>query len=87
MRDADAEASVEVVDVCGAAAARAEEEATYHPVRVNDAAANALHPFPSNYARTTKYTLVTFLPKNLFEQFHKLTNVRLSQPLIIYFLI
>ncbi|EFA84150.1 transmembrane protein [Heterostelium album PN500] len=30
--------------------------------------------FPNNYIRTTKYTLLTFLPKNLFEQFRRLSN-------------
>lgn len=28
----------------------------------------------SNSVRTTKYTIVTFLPKNLFEQFHRFAN-------------
>ena len=28
----------------------------------------------SNSIRTTKYTLLTFLPKNLFEQFHRFAN-------------
>ena len=28
----------------------------------------------SNTIRTTKYTLLTFLPKNLFEQFHRFAN-------------
>ncbi|EGD80945.1 ATP10A protein [Salpingoeca rosetta] len=31
--------------------------------------------YAHNGIRTTKYTLVTFLPKNLFEQFHRLANV------------
>jgi magnesium-transporting ATPase (P-type) len=30
--------------------------------------------FPTNYISTTKYNLVTFLPKNLFEQFRKVVN-------------
>ena len=28
----------------------------------------------SNSIRTTKYTILTFLPKNLFEQFHRFAN-------------
>lgn len=31
--------------------------------------------FTMNSIRTTKYTLITFLPKNLFEQFSKMANV------------
>lgn len=31
--------------------------------------------FTNNAIRTTKYTLLTFLPKNLFEQFSKMANV------------
>nr|XP_032832787.1 probable phospholipid-transporting ATPase VD [Petromyzon marinus] len=30
---------------------------------------------PGNEIRTTKYTLLSFLPKNLFEQFHRFANV------------
>lgn len=33
-----------------------------HMVAVNDRAANATAEFPSNYFKTTKYTLLTFLP-------------------------
>lgn len=36
------------------------------------------HPnygYKSNKIKTTKYTIFTFLPKNLFEQFHRLANV------------
>uniref|UniRef100_A0A7M4EXE3 Phospholipid-transporting ATPase n=1 Tax=Crocodylus porosus TaxID=8502 RepID=A0A7M4EXE3_CROPO len=32
-------------------------------------------PLASNRLKTTKYTALSFLPKNLFEQFHRLANV------------
>ncbi|CAG2112690.1 unnamed protein product [Medioppia subpectinata] len=31
--------------------------------------------FADNGIRTTKYTIITFLPKNLFEQFHRFANL------------
>ncbi|XP_022072103.1 phospholipid-transporting ATPase VB [Acanthochromis polyacanthus] len=31
--------------------------------------------FPSNAIKTTKYTLLLFIPMNLFEQFHRLANI------------
>ncbi|KAL4631216.1 putative phospholipid-transporting ATPase VB isoform X1 [Arapaima gigas] len=31
--------------------------------------------FPGNKIQTTKYTLLSFLPKNLFHQFHRLANL------------
>ncbi|XP_009683886.2 phospholipid-transporting ATPase VB isoform X2 [Struthio camelus] len=31
--------------------------------------------YPGNRIQTTKYTWLTFLPKNLFEQFHRLANL------------
>ena len=34
----------------------------------------ALATFPSNVIRTSKYTVLTFLPLNLWEQFHRLAN-------------
>ena len=36
------------------------------------------HPnrgYLSNHIKTTKYTIWSFLPKNLFEQFHRLANL------------
>jgi phospholipid-translocating ATPase len=33
------------------------------------------HVFPGNHVRTTKYTMLSFLPKNLFEQFHRVANL------------
>lgn len=36
------------------------------------------HPnraYTNNFIRTTKYTIFTFLPKNLFEQFHRFANL------------
>ena len=36
------------------------------------------HPnyeYKTNKIKTTKYTILTFFPKNLFEQFHRLANV------------
>ncbi|XP_015584526.1 putative phospholipid-transporting ATPase 9 [Ricinus communis] len=33
-----------------------------------------LHSYDSNYIRTTKYTLATFFPKSLFEQFRRVAN-------------
>lgn len=37
-----------------------------------------LHPnenYPNNRIRTTKYTIISFLPRNLFEQFHRFANL------------
>lgn len=37
--------------------------------------AEAQQKFPSNRVSTAKYTLLTFLPKSLFEQFRRIANV------------
>ncbi|CAF0838805.1 unnamed protein product [Rotaria sp. Silwood1] len=42
--------------------------------QVNDQENNALRHFAGNEVSTSKYNLITFLPKNLFEQFHRLAN-------------
>lgn len=33
------------------------------------------HRYLNNYVSTTKYTILSFLPKNLFEQFHRFANL------------
>eukprot|EP00762_Andalucia_godoyi_P003145 ANDGO_01127.mRNA.1 Phospholipid-transporting ATPase 3 len=45
-----------------------------YEVRTNDVHFNSRQGFPTNYIRTTKYTVITFLPLNLFEQFRRLSN-------------
>jgi phospholipid-translocating ATPase len=42
-------------------------------IRVNTPA-DKHHSYVSNEVRTSKYSLLTFLPKNIFEQFHGLAN-------------
>eukprot|EP00043_Microstomoeca_roanoka_P010350 m.98307 g.98307 ORF g.98307 m.98307 type:complete len:1161 (+) comp14866_c0_seq1:223-3705(+) len=44
-------------------------------VRPHDRATAHEKGYVNNSIRTTKYTLLTFFPKNLFEQFHRLANV------------
>jgi len=41
----------------------------------NETIKNHEQKFKSNKIRTSKYTILTFLPLNLFEQFHRLANV------------
>jgi len=47
----------------------------FYEVYINYPEINASRDFPSNYMRTSKYTPVTFVPKNLFEQFRRLSNI------------
>eukprot|EP00760_Papus_ankaliazontas_P023389 PhM_4_TR2048/c0_g2_i1/m.95529/K14802/DRS2, ATP8A; phospholipid-transporting ATPase len=49
-------------------------EDVFVDVSINDAAANRARCFPSNFICTSKYTILTFLPLNLFEQFRRVSN-------------
>ncbi|KAJ5815652.1 hypothetical protein N7474_007429 [Penicillium riverlandense] len=44
-------------------------------ITLNNPPANAVHKFVSNYVSTSKYNVVTFIPKFLFEQFSKYANL------------
>lgn len=44
-------------------------------IRVNDREANKDHGYKANAISTTKYGPITFLPKNLYEQFKRLANL------------
>ncbi|XP_017777528.1 PREDICTED: probable phospholipid-transporting ATPase IM isoform X2 [Nicrophorus vespilloides] len=43
-------------------------------IRANDRAFNSQFKYANNYIQTSKYTVLTFLPLNLFEQFQRLAN-------------
>ena len=43
-------------------------------VHCNSREGNAKLGYPTNYIRTTKYTFLSFLPMNMFEQFRKISN-------------
>ena len=44
-------------------------------IQLNNGPANAAHRFVDNHISTTKYNLVTFLPKFLYEQFSRYANL------------
>ncbi|CAN4124338.1 unnamed protein product [Withania somnifera] len=47
----------------------------HRTVFLNDPDANALAKFKGNSVSTTKYDIITFLPKGLFEQFRRVANL------------
>ncbi|XP_069679898.1 phospholipid-transporting ATPase ID isoform X1 [Periplaneta americana] len=47
---------------------------TERRIRANDRAYNSQFNYASNYIKTSKYSVLTFLPLNLFEQFQRLAN-------------
>ena len=57
---------------------RRQERKGYHVRRTiytNNVEANSHIRYPPNYISTTRYNIITFLPKNLWEQFHRVANV------------
>jgi len=44
-------------------------------IHINNQENNKIFGYSNNYVRTSKYTLLTFIPLNLFEQFSRLANI------------
>lgn len=53
----------------------AEKAVPRYVVRINNSAFNDTKHSVSNVIKTSKYTLLTFLPVNLFEQFRRFANI------------
>ncbi|XP_064618888.1 phospholipid-transporting ATPase ID-like isoform X5 [Lineus longissimus] len=47
---------------------------TKRKLRANDSEYNAAFQYANNYISTSKYNFLTFVPKNLFEQFQRIAN-------------
>ncbi|VDM50826.1 unnamed protein product [Toxocara canis] len=47
---------------------------TQRHLRANDRKFNQQFKYADNFIKTSKYNIITFLPKNLFEQFQRLAN-------------
>lgn len=69
-----------VLTCLGLASSQGEDEKEY-TIRANNAALNSV--YPSNYIRTSKYNLITFIPLNLFEQFQRVANLYFLLQIII----
>ncbi|CAF3554179.1 unnamed protein product [Rotaria sp. Silwood1] len=55
-------------------------------IKANDPIYNESKKFSKNRISTTKYNIITFLPKNLFEQFTRLANAFFLFLLILLFI-
>ena len=47
----------------------------YRLIRLDRGRVETGNVYPNNYISTGKYTWYNFLPKNLFEQFHRVANI------------
>ncbi|KAJ7385268.1 Phospholipid-transporting ATPase ID [Desmophyllum pertusum] len=59
------------------------QQATERQLRTNDHEHNSTFQYVNNYIKTSKYTLLTFLPLNLFEQFQRIANIYFLLQIII----
>ncbi|RMX58292.1 hypothetical protein pdam_00000236 [Pocillopora damicornis] len=59
------------------------QEAKERQLRTNDHEYNAQFQYVNNYIRTSKYSILTFLPLNLFEQFRRVANLYFIMQIII----
>ena len=48
---------------------------TEYVVYLNDRVENSKLKYPNNYVQTTKYSMLTFIPKCIFYQFMRLANI------------
>ncbi|XP_046439096.1 probable phospholipid-transporting ATPase IM isoform X3 [Daphnia pulex] len=55
-------------------------------IRANDAAYNLQFNYSNNYIQTSKYTLLSFVPVNLIEQFQRLANFYFLCLLVLQFI-
>ena len=56
----------------------------YEQIRIPGITSQRSSPY-SNAVHTTKYTIINFLPKNLWEQFHRLANIYFLFVLLLNF--
>jgi hypothetical protein len=72
-----AEASVKITPIAqaGASNSQASEVSTTRFAYFNQAEKHLELKYSSNVVTTSKYSVLTFLPKTLFEQFQRLANI------------
>jgi len=54
---------------------RPPQEEDDYELYLNDSVENAHYGYPTNFIKTSKYTVLNFIPKNLYEQFRRVSNI------------